>query len=210
MTRFFYSNINIMTEYQTQPIEPIEELDDLITKDKIENEALEEVNAYKDPLMCLITAKIMQNKAAKMAELIMTKAIKALKNTKEGKYEWMGVNVALVKPKIEGWHVRPLQECLAVFFEGTDEVDMTDELKERVEIATQEYNSEMEDLMNIENALFELENQRDRKIAEIQKEYETDIALAKRAVDEKKTHLIKKGKADVTMGAEGARVTFPK
>lgn len=198
-----------MTEYQNDTFLPIEQEDeDFITKDKIESEALQEINSYSDPLICLISARMMKNKAEKMAEYIMSKALDALK-AKKGKYQWMGVNVSLVKPKILGWQVKPLDAFLSAQFHLSDEVALTDEVKAQIADYTEGYETDMFSLLAVENALFELETQRDKEIMEIQKKYEVDIAMAKRAVEEKKYDLIKEGKADVQMGVESLMVKFP-
>ncbi len=198
-----------MTEYQNDPLLPIEQEDeDLITKEKIESEALQEINNYSDPLMCLITARMMKNKADKMAEYIMSKAIDALK-VKKGKYQWMGVNVSLVKPKILGWQVKTLEDFLSSQFHLSDEVELTDEMQQKITEYTEGYEKDTAELLAIENALFELEMKRDKEITEIQKKYEIEIATAKRAVEEKKYDLIKEGKADVQMGVESLMVKFP-
>jgi len=185
------------------------ELDDLITKEAIEEQAIEEVKSYGSPLIALITARMMKQKADKMADFVMSKAVKALQNTPNGKYEWMGVSVSLVKGKTGEWYAKSLDDVIASEILNADVDFTTESLQAKKEEVTESYNDDTEELFYLENLLFEIEQFRDKKIAEIHKIYETDIALAKRAIDEKKTQLLRQGKADITINEPSAKVNFP-
>lgn len=185
------------------------ELDDIITKELIEEQALEEVKSYDNPLHALITARMLKNKADKMADIVMSKAVEFLQSTPKNKFEWMGVSVSLVKTKMGDWFTKSLDEVIASEILNTD-VTFTDEtlqaLKDEV---TEGYNDDTTELLYLENLLFEIEQFRDKKIAEIQKTYEVDIAFAKRSIDEKKTEMLRTGKADIMIGVPSAKVNFP-
>jgi hypothetical protein len=185
------------------------ELDDYITKESIEEQAMEEVKSYKNPLHALITARMLKNKGDKMADIVMSKAVAALKDTPRGKFEWMGVSVSLVKGRMGDWFAKSLDEVITSEILNTD-MDFTEETLElKKEEVTEGYNDITGELFHLENLLFEIEQFRDKKIAEIQKLYEVDIALAKRSIDEKKTEMLRGGMADVLIGEPSAKVNFP-
>ena len=131
-----------------------------------------------------------------MDELVNSQVIAYLQ--KNGNVKWMGVSINYTKPKLEGFSLKPVPEILeGQVIEGEALIQ-----RSALEAAG-------ESLLALENALYEIEQKRDKLIMRIQKHFEERIAFARRDIEEYKDQLIKEGKADVSMSAPGYRVTIP-
>jgi hypothetical protein len=202
MTPNKVEEFNFDTPSVFEPLPIIQnDLDDSITKGKIEEMAAQELGYYEDPIEAYVTSKMLELKAKAMIELSKDNAVSFVKE--KGNQQWQGVSITYIKPKIKNFQIKSIEERIAALDPQLFEKEtMVDEI-------TQEYEKDIMGLMEIENELFQIERDRDAKIAEIQKEYAESIAFATRLVDEFKENLIKEGKADVEMSAAGVMVKFP-